>query len=281
MAIGAALSFGVNIVGVQIAGTAGLSGPLIVFYRTALMLAGLGVLIALWRVPLHVAPGQRRPLMLLGLMSALVGSAYLSSVAFLPVSVAVVIFYTFPVIVVVAEPFVSGGRLGVARLVLALVAFAGVALVIGPDLSRLDPRGIALAGVASLAAAVQFFAGARCAAVAAVPKLFWVNLMVAPVAVLILGVTGGYRPPGDFALAPLAAVVAIGGFGIGLALQFAALARVAAGPAALAFCLEPVAATFFAAAVLGERMLPLQYTGVALVLGAVAANVMREQGRAA
>jgi drug/metabolite transporter (DMT)-like permease len=82
-------------------------------------------------------------------------------------------------------------------------------------------------------------------------------------------------------VAPVAAFVAIGGFAFGLVLQFAALARVAAGPAALAFCLEPVAATGFAALVLGERLLPLQYVGMALVLGAVAANVVREQRKVA
>lgn len=277
MAVGSALAYGINIVGVQLSGLSGISGPLIIFYRTALMLAGLALVIALWRVPIAVAALHRRPLVLLGVMSALVGSAYLSSVAFLPVSVAVVIFYTFPVIVVLAEPFVSGTRFGAARLLLALVAFTGVALVIGPNFSSLDPRGVILASIASLAAAFQFFAAARCANVPEVPKLFWVNVMVAPVAVVILMVTGGFRPPSALMVTPIAASVAIGGFVFGLVLQFAALSRIAAGPAALAFCLEPVAASSFAALILGERMLPLQYVGVALVMGAVAANVVREQ----
>jgi drug/metabolite transporter (DMT)-like permease len=176
MAVGSALAYGINIVGVQLSGMSGISGPLIIFYRTGMMLVGLALVLAIWRVTLTVAAGQRRPLMLLGVMSALVGSAYLSSVAFLPVSVAVVIFYTFPVIVVLAEPFVNRTAFGFDRLVLAMVAFAGVALVIGPQFSSLDPRGILLASIASVTAAFQFFSAARCAPIPDLPKLFWVNL---------------------------------------------------------------------------------------------------------
>jgi drug/metabolite transporter (DMT)-like permease len=276
MAVVSAVSYGLNIVGVQSANGSGISGPLIVVYRTAMMLAGLGLILLLQHASLHVAKADRGPLVLVGIMSALVGCAYLSSVAFLPVSVAVVIFYTFPILVVLAEPFVSGTRFGAARLIMALVAFGGVALVVGPGWSSLDPRGIALAFLASVTAAVQFFAAARCSDIPAAPKLFWVNLMVAPVALLLMVMTDGWRPPSALMAAPIANLVAIGGFAIGITLQFAALARVSAGPAALAFCLEPVAAASFAALFLGERLAGLQYLGVALVLGAVAANVMRE-----
>jgi drug/metabolite transporter (DMT)-like permease len=40
-----------------------------------------------------------------------IGTAYLSSVAFIPVTVAVVVFYTFPVLIVLASPLVEGTRL--------------------------------------------------------------------------------------------------------------------------------------------------------------------------
>lgn len=280
MAIGSAVAFGANIVGAQLSSAAGLSGPLMVFYRTLLMVLGLALVVAIFRAPLRVAAKDRGPLIVLGLTSALVGTAYLSSVAFLPVSVAAVIFYTFPIIIVLAEPFVSGMRFGPERILLALAAFTGIALVIGPDFASLDPRGIALAAAASLMASVQFFAATRSAAIPDLSKLFWVNLMIGPVVVLILAVTGGFRPPQALLAAPGAVAVTVLGFVVGFALQFAALSRIEAGPAALAFCLEPVSATVFAALVLGERILPLQYLGGLLVLGAVAANVMLEQRRA-
>lgn len=280
MAVGSAIAFGTNIVGARLSGDAGLSGPLMVFYRTLLMLVGLALVVAVFRAPLRIRPQDRGPLVVLGAMSALVGSAYLSSVAFLPVSVAAVIFYTFPIIVVLAEPIVAGTRFGPERILLALLAFGGIALVIGPDFGGLDPRGIALAAVASLTASIQFFAASRCGRIPELAKLFWVNLMIGPVVALILVTAGGFQPPQALLAAPGAVAVTIGGFVVGFALQFAALARIEAGPAALAFCLEPIAATGFAALVLGERILPLQYLGGGLVLAAVAANVLLEQRRA-
>jgi drug/metabolite transporter (DMT)-like permease len=275
-AVLSAVSYGANIVGARIVAEFGMTGAIVVAWRTLLMLGGLAVLAGMMRAPLAIMPRLRRPLVLLGATSAVIGTAYLSSVAFLPISVAVVIFYTFPILVVLAEPFVTGGRFGLSRLALAGVAFAGVALVVGPDAGQLDWRGVALAGLASLGAAVQFFAARRCADVPAIAKLFWVNLIVAPVVLAIVQLTGGFAPISAIGHAPFAFIVAVGGFFIGIVLQFAALSRASASATALAFCLEPVAAAGFAALVLGERMGGMQYLGVALVLGAVAANVMRE-----
>jgi drug/metabolite transporter (DMT)-like permease len=277
-AVMSAIAYGANIVGARIVADFGMSGAVVVAWRTLLMLAALIILALILRVPLAVAPPFRRAVALLGATSALIGTAYLSSVAFLPVSVAVVIFYTFPILVVLAEPFVMGGRFGLARLALAAIAFCGVAMVVGPDAGRVDWRGVALAGAASLGAAVQFFAARRCAEVPPVAKLFWVNLIVSPVVLCVVQLTGGFAPLSAIGQAPIAFAVAVGGFFVGIILQFAALSRTSASAAALAFCLEPVAAAGFAALMLGERMSGLQYVGVALVLGAVAANVRREAG---
>jgi drug/metabolite transporter (DMT)-like permease len=275
-AVLSALCYGGNVVGARIVAEIGLSGAVIVAWRTLLMLAALALLALLLRAPLSIASAQRNPMALLGATSAIVGTAYLSSVAFLPVSVAVVIFYTFPILVVLAEPFVMGGRFGLPRLALAAIAFTGIALVVGPNADALDWRGVALAGLASLGAAVQFFAARRCASVPTVAKLFWINVIVGPVVTAIVLMTGGFPPLALAGERPIAFLVAIGAFFFGFVLQFAALSRISASAAALAFCLEPVAAAGFAALVLGERMAGLQYLGVALVLGAVAANVLRE-----
>ncbi len=274
-AVASAVCYGANIIGARLVADLGMSGPVVVAWRTLIMLVGLGALAVLWRASLVIAPEDRRIMALLGGTSAIIGTAYLSSVAFLPVSVAVVIFYTFPILIVLAEPFVTGARFGLFRLALAGVAFLGVMLVVGPG-GPLDWRGVALAVLASVGAAAQFFAGARLAHVPNVAKLFWINLIVLPVVTVIVMLTGGFGPVSAVAEAPLAAFVAVGGFILGIALQFAALARASAAATALAFCLEPVAAAAFAALILGERMAGLQYLGVALVLGAVAANVFRE-----
>lgn len=280
LALASAAAYGSNIVSAQLAGQAGLSGPLLVFYRVffmlALVCAGALLLRATWKVP----AGQSRPLIAFGLTSALVGSAYLSSVAFVPVTIAAVVFYTYPVLIVLVEPLLTPARFSLDRLAVALVAFIGVVMVVGPSLDGLDPRGLALALAASVLAASQFFAASACARTPLAPKLFWSHLLILPVTAGILWLVSGFQPPQALGLAPVAVAITIGGYLIAFLLQVMALARVAPGPAALAFCAEPVFAVAIAAAVLGERLGLMQYAGGALVIGAIIANVILEQKRA-
>jgi drug/metabolite transporter (DMT)-like permease len=279
MALVAAAAYGTNIVSAQIAGQAGLSGPLLVFYRVFIMLALVGLALLIWRSSLAVPRSERRALLLFGVMSALVGSAYLSSVAFLPVTVAAVVFFTYPVLIVLAEPFVTRIPFRPERLLAACAAFIGVALVVGPDFHGLDPRGLVLALLASLGAATQFFAGAALPQTPLAARLFWSHLLILPVTALILAITGGFQSPAAFALAPLAAAVTIGGYLIGFLLQVAAMTRISPGAAGLAFCAEPVCAVMIAAVVIGERLGPLQYLGCALVVATLVINVTLEHRR--
>ncbi|MEZ2408733.1 drug/metabolite transporter (DMT)-like permease [Bosea sp. OAE752] len=279
LAFASAAAFGTNIVSAQIAGAAGLGGPLLVFYRVLIMLVLVGAAALLARASLGLLRGQRLPVLRFGIATALVGTAYLSSVSFVPVSVAAVIFYTYPVLIVLLEPLLTRAPFRADRLVVALVAFIGIALVVGPDLHGLDPRGLALAGLASLAAAAQFFAAASCASIATMPKLFWSHVVILPVTLLILALTGGFLPPQAFLLAPIALAVTYGGYLVGFVLQILALARIAPGPAGLAYCAEPIIAVAIAAVVLGERLGSLQYAGGALVIAALVTNVILEQSR--
>ena len=279
LALVSAAAFGTNIVSAQIAGQAGLSGPLLVFYRVLLMLALAGGAAFVWRASLALKRSERQPVLLFGLATALVGIAYLSSVAFVPVSVAAVVFYTFPVLIVLAEPIFTPAPFRADRLAVALAAFLGIALVVGPDRHGLDPRGLALAMLASVSAAAQFFAAARCKETPTLPKLFWSHVVILPVATLVLLVTGGFLPPQTFLLAPIAVAITYGGYIVGFLFQILALARVSLGPAGLAFCAEPVFAVLIAAFVLAERLGSLQYAGCALVIAAIATNVILEQTR--
>lgn len=279
LAFASAAAFGTNIVSAQIAGAAGLAGPLLVFYRVLIMLVLVGLVALLARASLRLFRGQRLPVLLFGVTTALVGIAYLSSVNFIPVSVAAVIFYTYPVLIVLAEPLLTPAPFRADRLAVALVAFIGIALVVGPELHGFDPRGLALAGLASLAAAAQFFAAAGCARIATMPKLFWSHVVILPVTLAIVGLTGGFLPPQAFLLAPIAVAVTYGGYLVGFVLQILALARIAPGPAGLAFCAEPIFAVVIAAIVLGERLGALQYAGGALVIAALVTNVILEQSR--
>lgn len=276
LALTAAALYGTNIVSAQIAGAAGLSGPLIVAYRVLAMLILAFGIAMLRRQSLDVPPSERKSLLVFGGSCAIVGMAYLSSVAFVPVTVAAVIFFTFPILIVLAEPLVTKRPLKTSRGLIALAAFCGVAIVIGPDIDRLDPRGIGLAFLASAGATFQFYSAGRMPRTSISAKIVWSHAIILPVTLLVLAITGGFRPPSAFAAAPFAAAVTILTFLFGFLLQVMALARISAASAGIAFCAEPVFAVLSAVAILGERIAPLQYGGAALVILAIITNIMLE-----
>jgi drug/metabolite transporter (DMT)-like permease len=278
-ALASASLYGFNIVYARMASFAGASGSAIVVYRVFLMLVLVGLVAAVARHSLKAAPEERGILVLLGVSTAFVGICYLSSVAFIPVTVAAVVFYTFPVLIVLASPFVEGTKLTPALLGVVVLATLGVALVVGPAFGSLDWRGLALAFGASIATAIQFFAAARCRRTGVMAKTFWIHLLVLPTAALISLAASQLVPPSALAVAPFAVAMTVGGYIFGFVLQFLALGRITAVAAGIIYCTEPVVAAVSSALILNETLAPLQIIGGTLVLAAIVANVLMEQRR--
>ena len=108
LALGSAGLYGLNIVFAGAASLGGVPGSALVVYRVLLMLVLVAGAAMLMRHTLRVAPEERRTMIVLGLSTAVVGLCYLSSVAFIPVTVAAVVFYAYPSLIVLASPFVDG-----------------------------------------------------------------------------------------------------------------------------------------------------------------------------
>lgn len=279
LALGSAAAFGFNITFARVAALEGVQGPTLVAWRVVILLVIAGVAALVLRSGLGVARGERRAFAVLALASAGVSLCYICSVAFIPITVAAVIFYTFPVLIVLASPFVEGRRLDRTLVGIVLVAFLGVVLVVGPAFGGLDPRGLLLAAGASLSAVVQFFAGSRCLRTGSLSKVVWIQMAVVPIVFATALATGGPQSPATLLLAPWAVFFHIAGYLVGFILQMLALVRISAVVAGLAFCLEPVVAAVTSAVVLEERLLAIQYAGGACVIGAIAANVLAERRR--
>lgn len=278
-AMGSAIGYGVNIVSAREAALAGVSGPEIILFRVGLMFAAVVGIVLASRVPLIVPVTERRALALLVLVSALMGVSYVSAVAFVPVTLAVVIFYTYPVIVILTAPLVTGERLTAKRVVIVALAFAGLVAVVGPASEGLDWRGVALAGIAAMCTAVQFYAGARTRHTPLLVKLFWLHVGMFPIALAVCLLTIGVPRPYSLLFAPFAVAITIGGYVVGLSLQLAALTRITPTLASLIFCLEPVISAAGSMAYLGERLGTIQLAGGVAVLVAVVGSVLGETRR--
>jgi drug/metabolite transporter (DMT)-like permease len=191
---------------------------------------------------------------------------YMASVAYIPVSLAVLLFFTFPLLVAVFA-FVAGqDRMTILKAAAFIVAFAGLALALGPSWGTLDWRGVAFAlGASVIGAFAYIFVTPIFRNYDQMQVSFLTHIWMA-LAALAYGLLAK-----DFALPrsmegqlPVLIVVIlyVGAF------SFWALAMPLIGPVRTAgmMNLEPVISIALAALILGERLSYVQLGGVALVL---------------
>lgn len=248
------------------------------FLRTA-MVAVIFAIIAVSRGERMVIPRAAIP-SFVGQSAAtlIISVGYLASVQFIPVGLSVIIFFTFPVLIMLTAPVIEGHSPGLARIVIALFAFGGLAVAVGPSFESLDIRGILLAAAASLACVLQFYSG-RSISRHTTPAVFgtFVHLAIFPATLLIALYVGDGTihifPGGNNTVSGLAFIVAVGLVYVCaymvhmLSLRFAPASTVAPF-----FNLEPMMTTAVAALLLGERLAINQYAGGGMVLAALVAS---------
>jgi drug/metabolite transporter (DMT)-like permease len=205
----------------------------------------------------------------------LVSVGYLASVQFIKVGLAVIIFYFFPVLIMLCAPLVEGRTPGFLRLMIAVLAFAGLAVAIGPDFESLDIRGILLATAATVGAALQFFSG-RSISKYMTPSVFGslVHIAIMPAVLAVAIIAGGGKlqimPGGTANFIGLTFMVALAVlYVIAYMIQMLSLRFAPASTVAPYYNLEPVVATLAAVVLLGERLQSNQYVGGGLVLAAL------------
>lgn len=273
----AATAYGFNTPFARLAHEAGLAAPILVVIRATAFLVLAAVVVRLYRVELRVPAAARLPMFVLGLTTTTMSLGYFGAVVFIPVSLAAIIFFTFPILILAVSVVRGDVRATFAVWAVFGIVFFGLVLVIGPEAGDLDWRGIVLAAITSLSGVAQFFAAASLGPhVDARAAVFWSHLLVAPlslIAVLALGLgIEGAAPAGWGA----AGVVCIAYF-IAYVSQLLALKRVAPARAGLYFNVEPVVTVMAAMIILGERLTAMQASGAALVLGALVWSGLRER----
>jgi drug/metabolite transporter (DMT)-like permease len=189
---------------------------------------------------------------------------------FIPVSLAVLIIYVFPILVTFLAAAIGQERLTVPALLSGIVAFAGVALVLEIGGVKLDWRGVALAAVSAVALAGNVVGAAQ---LNRYMKALAVPFALSVVGVLVFGMAmladGGPSLPATargwlvFTAATLASPAAI--FAFYLALPMAGAPR-----SSLVLNIEPVITVLLAVWLLGESLSWIQGAGAALIIGAVA-----------
>lgn len=268
--VASGISVGIGNAFIPLYYAAGGNAPTIMAARYAwCILISMLVLVVLRR-PLRLALRHVLPAFASGALFGAGAISVITAFAYIPVGVAILILFTFPVLTTLLQGIVHRRMPGAVEMLCLAVALAGVGLTVGLDEVKYDPTGVVLALLAACAVTLAFIAGGRAldgadsvvvstfVALAALATALAFAFLSERGLVTELAV-GGWRA---FLIVVATSAIAFFGLMIGMKL-------VGAVPAAMLTNLEIVFTMGFAAYFLGEAMTPMKILGAAIVIGAV------------
>jgi drug/metabolite transporter (DMT)-like permease len=236
----------------------------LILWRFAISGAAIGIVILVKRYSFKIDREYRRSTLLLGVIWSGAMICYLLSIETISVSLAVLILYSYPVLVLLVSLLQGILKPSLALVGVFVLAFTGIALMLGGIEMQFSAAGVIFALLAASGAAYTFLKGSAIAPLMnPVVLTFWVNLL--GIFIILPMVYGNYAMPVSstgmlyLAGATLCYLVAI------LA-QFEALAILSAARAAFIFNLEPVVSILLALVFLGETLTVIQWVGATMVI---------------
>lgn len=184
------------------------------------------------------------------------------------VSIASLLYYCGPVIVMVLSPLLFGEKLGIYKLIGFLVVLCGVFLVNG---NAFDGSGDAFGILCGLLSAVMYAIMVICNKKAysitglenATLQLFISFLTVA----IFVGIKQGITIAIPTASVPSILILGLLNTGVGCYFYFSSIGNLPVQTVSICGYLEPLSAVLFAAILLNESMLPVQIVGAIMILG--------------
>ena len=243
----------------------------LMFIRFVISIVVFGLVVILKREAFAIVPGQRVPTLMLGAVWSGAMICYLLSVESISVSLAVLIFYTYPILVLGYALMARQLTASVKLILLFALAFLGLYLALSGGDIKLDFKGLVFASLASLGAAYTFIRGAKIA-----PRLspwvlsFWVNLAGL---IIILPMMSGEFSWALSNVGFIALCAATLFYLVAIVSQFQALARLPATSAAFVLNLEPIVSIMLAIFILEEYLSILQWSGVGMVISVLIISV--------
>ena len=206
-------------------------------------------------------------------LAYIVGSgALLGSFAYLPVSLAILVFYTFPFITLVLESLLDRRLPDPIRLGCVAVAFVGVTLALGANAENLNLLGLGLAIIAAVGVASAFtWTGRALKHIDPLVMTFHMSVSGLVFVVVITAVSNNFSIGMQTTLSVVLLFVAVVSFAVAFLAMFLGVRLIGASQAAMFMNLEPVFTIILAFFVLQETLSPAQLLGAALVLTSVLA----------
>jgi drug/metabolite transporter (DMT)-like permease len=275
----AAVSYAANSSFSVVAYSGGATPLSMVSFRVTFTVISLYALLRLMSVSLVMTPRDRNISLALGILLAAYSYCLMEAFDRLPVALAVITFYLYPLFMGITAYVIGQDRLSRALVIGLIAAFVGLAVALDVTGESLDPLGIALAA----AAAATFTAVAVIAAPIVKrhgdprPLVLYSHATCAVIMITISLIVWEFPLPTT--TRTLIAFVAVPVFYTVAAVAFfAAVTRIGTVRTGLLMNLEPIAAMVFGFTILDQILTPIQVAGAVVVIAAATA-VKWDSGR--
>ncbi|MFO0998068.1 MAG: DMT family transporter [Alphaproteobacteria bacterium] len=269
----AAFGFGTSAVLAAIIFRSGGNQFALLVLRTAIAAGAATLFLAARGEPIRLPQRERLGCALIGLITAGQSFAYFTAFQFIPVSLATLIVYLYPLIVALVRRATHREPLGPLQLAALGTAFLGLALALDVTGEGIDWRGVVFALIDAFSSAAITLLGARVLGGAGTMQLTIHSSAVSLVTLLLCAELAGFglHLPSDaggwsaLAAAPFLYLVGILGF-------FKGIQTIGPTRTTMVSNIEPVVILVLAALLLDESLSLQQLLGAALVIGAVVAT---------
>ena len=212
------------------------------------------------------------PALCLGLITAVFSFAILNAIEILSVSLAILIFFLFPLFTSLIVALMGWEKLTATTAIAAIVAFCGLGLTLGVEISSLSLVGILYALVGAIGLAIVSAISSRVIKSGDSRQVTFYIVSTASVCFIVFSLIK-YDPQipintdGWIGLIGTSIFYACGIIG-----YFAAISMIGPAKATLYSYIEPLFTIFAAFVFLGELLMPLQFVGALIIVGALTAS---------
>jgi len=211
----------------------------------------------------------RRYVIPMSIMLFMVSFGYPVAMKFIPAGLATLLFYLWPMLVLIFSSIQRRQLPGVRRSTIFLIAFVGLGFVFGPSVGNVRWEGIAAALIAALGAGLFFIVIPKATQHADSMTInIHTNILVGIAFLITATYTDDMQMP-TAAIGWYALIWSGLTYGTAMVLIFYAVSRTGPVTSSILFNTEPLIVTILAAVLFAEILEPTQYVGIIAVITAM------------
>lgn len=270
-----ALSIGIMPSAAKIAYQEGANPIAAILLRSLVGVLGLAAFMLIRRIKFHLSLESFRKSFVMGITQSLSSLGIMGSVAYIDVSLSVLIIFFFPFLVILYNHFFGHSRLTSTIIVCFIVAISGLGLALGVSFDQLNMTGVGLAVIGMISMAIMILiVSSVTRKIGAIPATFQMTVWTCIFFLLIvwLGPKTGWIEPANYPNSNLGwiSIFAAGvSFILGYVFFFLGADIIGSSRASMLSIAEPVLIVLAAVVLVDEWLSPLQWFGLIMVIGSL------------